>query len=208
LLIKDYDTLGDEGLLRLLRLASGEIEESIPLPPYRWKPRNVTVAAERDPQNAMHIDTFAAIVKVWMFDASVTRDEGPLEYVVGSHRETEARLRWMHAYSLPPFKEALVEPSFRLQGSDDAAVAAADFVQECLEKRRPVLPLPGVTRTLVIADTSGLHRRAQGVVGRTRRSWRLAGDNDGGLRRLDPYRWPPGGLPAEPGRGEEGHTEL
>lgn len=188
ILVKDFDEVGDGGLHRLLQVASGESVEAIPLPPYRWTPRDVTVTAEHDPQNEWHIDTFASIVKVWLFDPSVTVDEGPLEYVFGSHRETEPRLRWMHAYSLPPAKEALLEPSFRLEGNLAAVAAAPDFHTHCRESSKPILPLPGVKRTLVIADTSGLHRRAPGLVGHTRRSWRLAGDNDGGLKRLDPYR--------------------
>jgi len=188
--IKDFDEVGDAGLHKLLQMASGEHEVGIPLPPYKWTSRNVTVLAERDPQNDMHIDTFASIVKVWIFDASVTPQHGPFEYVPGSHRESEPRLRWMHHYAMPPAREALVEPSFRLLGSPSAASAAADFVEHCSASSRPVLPLPGARRTLVIADTSGLHRRSAGVVGLVRRSWRLAGDNDGGLRRLDPYRWP------------------
>lgn len=200
-LIKDFDEVGDEGLHGLLQMASGEREEAIPPPPYRWTVRNVTLNGEWDPQNDMHIDTFASIVKVWIFDGSVTPDHGPLEYVPGSHRETEPRLRWMHAYGLPPAKEALVEPSFRLLGSPAAAAAAADFVEACRKRSTPVLPLPGARRTLVIADTSGLHRRSEGEPGRTRVSWRLAGDNDGGLRRLDPYRWPTGGAERAAGAG-------
>lgn len=99
----------------------------------------------------------------------------------------------------------------------------------------PVLSLPGIKRTLVIADTSGLHHRGYADAGRhtdntdhlfiahrlgtillttndgiscqiisltmtsvtsvespgtVRYAMRLAGDNDGGLPRLDPWRMP------------------
>ena len=97
----------------------------------------------------------------------------------------------MHAYAQPPASEALVEPSFRLRGCEAALTGAAgDFVRWAEEAARPTLPLPGVRRTLVIADTSGLHRRGSGQEGAIRHSWRLVGDNDGGLARLNPFRWP------------------
>lgn len=185
---KDMDALGDDGLHQLLQIVSTEITESIPLPPYSWVPRNVTFTQEPDPQNALHIDTFSSIVKIWIFDQNTTKNDGPLMFAPGSNRNTKAKLKWMHAYSLPPATEALVEPSFRLLGSKLAASIAAEYVQQVQERLIPMLPLPGVKRTLVIADTSGLHARGVGVPGRTRVSWRLQGDNDGGLKRLEPFR--------------------
>jgi len=192
-LIKDWEDVGDEGLHRLLQIVSGEKIEAIPLPPYDWTQRNVAVSGAYDMQHNMHMDSFASVVKVWIFQG-VTMEQGPLTYAKGSHRENEARLRWQYAYSLPPAKEALLEPSFRLLGSKDAVKASPEFIQWCKENEVPVLGLPGVNRTLVIADTSGLHRRGEGIVGQVRRSLRLKdekGDNDGGLKRLDPYRMPP-----------------
>ncbi|OLP96816.1 hypothetical protein AK812_SmicGene20904 [Symbiodinium microadriaticum] len=160
---------------------------------------NVTVQETPDPQSQLHIDTFAPIVKVWVFQdpPGVSLDEGPLLFSQRSHRNSEAKLRWMHAYAQEPASEARAEPSFRLRGCAAAAKAAADFVQaveghlilEAAAAAQPVLPLPGVRRTLVLADTSALHARGTGVPGRVRCSWRQAGDNDGGLKRLNPYRW-------------------
>jgi len=186
---------GDAGVVRLLQMVSGEEVVGIPVPPLTWTMRNVTVQPEKDHQNSMHVDTFAAITKVWVFPGgpeppAVTLEQGPLMYVRGSHRNTEGKLRWMHAYAQPPATEALTEPSFRLRGCDAATRAAEDFARWAEETEMPVLSLPGAKRTLVIADTSGLHRRGVGRPGETRHSWRLDGDNDGGLRRLDPFRWP------------------
>jgi len=151
-------------------------------------PRSVTVTTTRDPQNDIHVDTFAQIVKVWIFERGVTVEQGPLMYCKGTNRNTDGKLRWMYHYSLPPAKEALVEPSFRLLGSATAMEGAKDFVDEVLRDISPCLPLENANATLVIADTSGLHGRGVGVPGHTRRSLRLAGDTDGGLKRLDPYR--------------------
>ncbi|CAE7288765.1 unnamed protein product [Symbiodinium sp. CCMP2456] len=202
LLMKDLDDPklgGDKGVQQLLRMVSGEESEGIPELPLRWQARNVTVQETPDPQSQLHMDTFAPIVKVWVFQdpPGVSLDEGPLLFSQRSHRNSEAKLRWMHAYAQEPASEARAEPSFRLRGCAAAAKAAADFVQaveghsilEAAAPAQPVLPLPGVRRTLVLADTSALHARGTGVPGRVRSSWRQAGDNDGGLKRLNPYRW-------------------
>lgn len=121
--------------------------------------------------------------------------QGPLLFAKRSHRNSEAKLRWMHAYATPPAVEARSEPSFRLRGCAAATAAALDFVEavegrihlEATAAARPVLPLPQA-RTLVLADTSAVHARGTGQPGAVRHSWRLRGDNDGGLKRLNPYR--------------------
>lgn len=46
--------------------------------------------------------------QVWIFEADVTMEQGPLTYVPGSQRNTKEKLEWMYAYSLPPATEALV----------------------------------------------------------------------------------------------------
>jgi len=202
-LLKDLDDPalgGDEGVLRLLRMVSGEDSIGIPEPPLVWTPRNVTVQGPTDLQTQLHIDTFAPITKVWVFQdpPGVELSQGPLLFAKGSHRNSEAKLRWMHAYAQQPAAEARSEPSFRLHGCANATKAAEDFVKavegrihiEATRAAEPLMPLPGVRRTLIIADTSALHARGLGVPGHVRQSWRLTGDNDGGLKRLDPYRWP------------------
>jgi len=191
-LIRDFDSVGDKGLHRLMQLALGETTVAIPEPPYEWVSRNVTITGAWDPQNDLHVDTFASIVKIWIFEQDVTLNEGPLNFAPGSHRCTEGRLRWMYAYSLPPAAEAMVEPSFRLLGCNAAIAAAPDYIRSILKTNQAVLPLPGVKRTLVIADTSGLHGRGIGLPPHTRKSWRIRGDTDGGLKRLDPFRLPEG----------------
>jgi len=156
-----------------------------------WTTRNVTVQTERDLQNDFHVDTFHNIVKVWLFQdpPGVALEEGPLMFARGSHRNSHAKLQWMHVYAQPPATEAVREPSFRLRGCESATRGAADYVRWVEEAAVPVLPLPGTTRTIVIASTSALHARGEGIPGRTRHSWRLAGETDGGLVRLDPFRW-------------------
>jgi hypothetical protein len=190
IIFKDFKAIGDEGLHRLMKIALGEETLAIPSPPYDWVMRNVSCQSAWDPQNDVHIDTFYSIVKIWIFGQNVTLNEGPFAFAPGSHRNSEGRLRWMHAYSLPPATEASAEPSFRILGSMSAIAAAPDFVTSVLKSTSAVVPLPGVRYTLVIADTSALHGRARGLPGYTRNSWRLRGDTDGGLKRVDPYRLP------------------
>jgi len=42
----------------------------------------------------MHVDTFLPTWKAWIFQAT-SLDAGPLHYVLGSHRATEGKLRWL-----------------------------------------------------------------------------------------------------------------
>ena len=83
----------------------------VPAPPYDWAERRIT-SVEDDPQGRAHVDSFASVVKVWLFD-DVGAGRGAPPYVVrGSHRHTVDRLAWEHARANG--REALIEPSFRL----------------------------------------------------------------------------------------------
>lgn len=112
-----------------------------------------------------------------------TMADGPLHYSRGSHRSTgEAaygKLRWMHESTVPPATDAMREPALRMHG-DETAFG--------LEAVAPLLPMGNGTRTLVLADVSGVHHRGRAVPGTERHGWRPAGDNAGGLPRLDPFR--------------------
>jgi hypothetical protein len=133
-----------------------------------------------DPQYELHMDNAVGpIFKVWVYPEDAVLEDGPLHYARGSHELTAAKLAWLHESTLPPAKEAMIEPALRLRLSPEETGFASAL---------PVLPLPGAKRTLVIADTSGIHHRGRATVGTIRRSWRLVGDNDGGLPRLDPFR--------------------
>jgi len=153
-------------------------------------PRNVSVEAGafKDAQSDAHIDSFASIVKIWLFETPLTAKHGPFMFVKGSQRNSASRLEWLHAYALPPAVEALREPSFRLKGSLAAAKLA--FVSDCDRNAEAVLPLEGARLTLVVADTSAIHFRGNGKVGFVRKSYRIQGDNGGGLPRLDPFTLP------------------
>ena len=138
---------------------------------------------ENDPQGRAHVDSFASVVKVWLFD-DVGEDAGPLHVVRGSHRHTLDRLAWEHARANG--REALIEPSFRLTSNESDAGDAAAFVARCQRDAAPIVTQKPI---VVVADTSLVHFRGAGRVGTVRRSRRLRGDNGGGLvRRSVPVR--------------------
>lgn len=106
---------------------------------------------EQDPQTVVHADTFHATAKAWLFLQDVGPEDGPFQYVPGSHRLTPERLAWEHEQSLTA-TEATNEHhragSFRLEPGD-------------LERMN--LPAPRQitvpANTLVVADTFGFHGR-------------------------------------------------
>jgi hypothetical protein len=104
-----------------------------------------------DPQTRLHADTFHPTVKAWLFLTDVETDAGPFTYVPGSHRLTEARLRWEQRMSVSARRSPIAENregSFRI---DPAELLAMGLPQ-------PVaLAVPA--NTLIVADTFGFHAR-------------------------------------------------
>lgn len=116
---------------------------------------------------------------MWVYFANTTVSDGPLHYAPGSQRNTPGKLRWIHETTLPPAVEAHREPALRMKANEtDYGLAPVE----------PLLPLPGVAKTLIVADTSGIHHGGWALPGTERHAYRLAGDNDGGLPRLNPFR--------------------
>jgi hypothetical protein len=187
-LLKDFDYYVDEQnrrefdeLLQMVAASKSVVAPSKSM----WVERNVTSVA-RDPQLEPHIDTFHSVVKMWVYERGVvTADTGPLHYMRGSHRNTEGKLRWMYKVSLPPATDAIKEPSLRFRADSDGS----STVTTMADVLRPVLPLDRHNRTLIIADTSGIHHRGSAVPGTVRRTVRVSNGNDGGLPRQNPYFW-------------------
>ena len=104
-----------------------------------------------------HVDNAVGpIFKVWVYPHNVTAREGPLYYSRGSHRSSYSKLRWIHEMTAPPATEALREPALRMR---------ADETDYGLEPSLPVLPIQGAERTLIVADTSGIHHRGRAASG-------------------------------------------
>ncbi|RVT90016.1 phytanoyl-CoA dioxygenase [Rhodovarius crocodyli] len=117
-------------------------------------------AAEPDVQSDYHMDTFHPTVKSWLFVEDVAEEEAGFTYVPGSHMPTQRHLEWEQALSI---RAAHAEDRSTREGSlriEPEEIAALGY-------RTPV-KFSAPANTLVIADTSGFHRR--GVTdARTRR---------------------------------------
>lgn len=104
-----------------------------------------------DPQTALHLDTFHANAKAWLFLQDVGPDDGPFAYVPGSHIIDAPRLAWEQEQALKACDDG---KSYHARGSFRAT--AEDLA-------RLGLPPPRVmtvkANTLVVADTHGFHAR-------------------------------------------------
>jgi Phytanoyl-CoA dioxygenase (PhyH) len=104
-----------------------------------------------DPQTQLHADTFHPTVKAWLFLTDVAEEGGPFTYVPGSHRLTEARLRWERCMSLNARRSPVAEDregSFRIDRGELATLGLPQPI---------ALAVPA--NTLVVADTFGFHAR-------------------------------------------------
>jgi len=105
-----------------------------------------------DPQTLLHSDTFHPTAKAWLFLDDVEEDNGPLAYVPGSHRLTPKRLAWERERSVSAAESPdrmHSEGSFRANEADLAALGLPPPV---------IMAVPA--NTLIVADTSGFHRRS------------------------------------------------
>jgi hypothetical protein len=106
---------------------------------------------DRDPQEAVHADSFHSSMKAWLFLRAVDLEDGPFTYVRGSHRFTPARIEW-------EYRRSLLDPTAidRLSARGSPRVDNADLVELGL---KPAEALPVAANTLVVADTGGFHAR-------------------------------------------------
>ncbi|WP_431270547.1 hypothetical protein [Dankookia sp. P2] len=143
--------------------------------------------APPDVQSHWHSDTFFPTVKSWLFLDDVTAGEAGFTYVPGSHHPTRRHLAWERRMSITAAR------------SPDAMTREGSLRVEEAVLARLGYPTPRklavAANTLVIADTSGLHRRglAEGAACRIA-IWAYG--------RGSPFQpWPGSLLPSLPGRG-------
>jgi hypothetical protein len=113
-----------------------------------------------DPQTEWHSDTFHSTAKAWLFLHPVGGGDGPLTYMPGSHRLNAPRARWEQAQSVAAASHSHplhAKGSFRVSDADLAAMGYGEPM---------VAVVPG--NTLIVADTSGFHRRAPSVAATVR----------------------------------------
>jgi Phytanoyl-CoA dioxygenase (PhyH) len=108
-------------------------------------------AAPVDVQSHFHVDTFHATVKSWLFLDEVAPGEAGFTYVPGSHRPTRRHLAWERRVSITAAQQA-----DRLTGEGSLRIEPHQLARLGY---RPPSKLAVAPNTLVIADTSGFHRR-------------------------------------------------
>lgn len=104
-----------------------------------------------DVQSYYHVDTFHPTVKSWLLLTPVAEHEAGFTYVPGSHRATRRRLAWERRVSITAHEQAgslTAEGSLRINEGDIARLGYG-----------PPVKLTAQPNTLIIADTSGFHRR-------------------------------------------------
>jgi len=104
-----------------------------------------------DPQLKLHSDAFQPSVKAWLFLTDVEERSAPFMFVPGSHRPTEARLKWEKAMSV-----AVSNDGERLSRRGSFRIDPADLATLDLPQPRAVAVK---ANTLVVADMFGFHAR-------------------------------------------------
>lgn len=117
--------------------------------------------AAPDSQKELHRDTFHSTIKLWLFLEDVRPEDGPFEYVLGSHRSTQTRLRWERAQAIARCSKDHPRRggAFRI---DEAELPALGLGSP--------RAFPVRANTLVVADTRGFHRRGHAPDGAYRLS--------------------------------------
>ncbi len=150
-----------------------------------------------DPQWYMHVDTVQPTWKVWVFAPHTRLENGPFHFVLGSHRTTEAKLRWLFdttrtlLSNADMIKEPEVSPSgpfnFSTHGTGSSLrfqlfdpqvwtrAIAANFSAYGFPRPTPVTTSD--KWMLVIADTCGLHYRGYAQPGATREQAKMTWPN-------------------------------
>lgn len=145
-------------------------------------------APDEDPQEALHADSFHSSLKSWLFLNSVSLEQGPFNYVPGSHRFTPERMAW-------ELQRSLADPKAinRLSARGSPRVGPDDLAAMALPGPCPVTV---EENTLVVADTVGFHARGPSAVGGERvEIWSYS-------RRNPFYPWLGGDLLSLPGLAE------
>lgn len=106
---------------------------------------------DADPQTSLHMDTFHPIAKAWLFLQDVGPEDGPFQFVPGSHRLTPARAAWEKEQSIAASD---AENTYTARGSFRAG--PQDLEQMGLPAPVP-MAVPG--NTLIVADTHAFHGR-------------------------------------------------
>jgi len=106
-----------------------------------------------DPQKVLHSDTFHPTMKAWFFLDDVPLENGPFNYVPGSHRLTKGRLKWEYQRSINIHQEHNTYSKRGSMRADDDDLKVMGY--------GPRRAVSVKKNTLVVADTHGFHCRGQ-----------------------------------------------
>lgn len=137
-------------LLRLLRYAAGYSGSPI-IAVQCIHTDSCQSGQDYDPQTDWHTDTFHSTAKAWLFLHDVAAEDGPFAYIPGSNQLTIERLAWERAQSVTASQHTNpmhAKGSFRVSPTE---LEAFDYPAPVMVEAR--------ANTLVVADTSGFHRR-------------------------------------------------
>lgn len=142
---------------------------------------------DRDSQYQLHVDVYMPNVKFMVFAEPTSIETGPFHFVLGSHRPTLTKARWLFERTrnltrpsqqgggafrhVNESAEALGQPGGWCHSTRDCLSAAYHWQQRDLADRYGYpLPTPLIVEagTLIIADTSAFHFRGLGVAGHRR----------------------------------------
>ena len=113
-----------------------------------------------DLQKELHRDTFFRALKYWYFLRPVTPEDGPFEYVPGSHRLDPVRLRW---------EQSTAEAAIRHRRQPDVSGSFRIRPEALVDLGLPQpVSLSCPANTLLLADVFGFHRRGAALPGRQR----------------------------------------
>jgi len=104
-----------------------------------------------DVQSHYHSDTFHPTVKSWLYLTEVAEDAAAFTYVPGSHEANRRRLAWERRVSL-----TARDAADRLTAEGSLRISEAELARLGYPAPRKLAAAPN---TLVVADTSGFHRR-------------------------------------------------
>jgi len=119
---------------------------------------------KEDIQHGLHVDTFHSTIKIIGYDNNVTIKNGPFTYVVGTHKNTKQKLKWLYDVSTyrsienndycDSFRLVDEYKSWRTCKDDDvinSVLHKYDLPEETLFEYKK--------NNYIIVDTSGLHRK-------------------------------------------------
>jgi len=139
----------------------------------KWK-KSVVKHLKKDNQNDVHIDSFHNTFKVWVYPKNINKTLGPLHIIPGTHKNDIKKLKWL--FKISNSKIGYKEPSFRLTNNN----------MKIFPKLVPILPIKN-KKTIIFVNTYAFHKRGKIKHNLKRITYRIAGDNDGGVKRYNPF---------------------